>query len=280
MIGSIAYNTSPHKVWMPLSGDAATVFYEGSIVTTVKANADNTQDGLLLLGAAAGLSDTTADRPPFGIIQGFNTFPGNEAYSGGRNTMTAIASASLHAATTQYLSGMSEHTSAHDGTPKAEVALIDPTTYIKMPIFNAAWGTAITVGTVSAAGVSTTGAGFTTAAAFCDATTPVAGMGTVYCRKGANKGTYRVTSDTSTTTKTVYDYFRYDIAAGDTFVAVPFRLGHAFFQLDATSTFLDASANAATSYYTGDIVELNLSTPGEEYAIFKFNVLCFAAVRA
>ena len=276
MIGSIAYDTSPMRVWLPLSGDAATVFYEGSIVTSVKANYDFTQDGILLLGAAVGVNDTTADRPPLGIVTGFNTYPGNEAYSGGRQTMTAVASASLHAATTQYLSGMSEHTSAHDGTPKAQVALIGPSTYIKMPIYNAAWGTAITVGTVSTA--STTGAGFTSTAC-CDVA-GVAGLSTVYCRSGANKGTYRVTSDTSTTTKTVYDYFRYDIANGDTFVGVPFRLGSCKFQLDATSTFLDASATPATNHWSGDIVELNLSTAGEEYAIFKFNTLCFAAVRA
>jgi hypothetical protein len=276
MIGSIAYKENIFKKWMPLSGDAATVFYEGSLVTNVKANKDLTQDGILLLGAAVGAADTTAFKVPLGIIQGFNTYPGNESFSSGRQTMTAVASSSLHAATTQYLSGASSSTSMMDGTPKAEVALIDPSTYIKMPIFNAAFGTAVTVGTVSTA--STTGAGFTssTVADY----TPVAGLCTAYCRTGANKGTYRVTSDTSTTIKTVYDYFRYDIAVGDTFVSVPIRLGTCYLQLDATSTYIEASATPATNYYIVDVVELNLETAGEEYAIFKFQPDQFSMARA
>lgn len=278
MIGSIAYNTSPHKVWFPLSGDAATVFYEGSLVTNVKANKDFTQDGILLMGAAAGEADTTAFKVPLGIIQGFNTYPGNEAYSGGRLTMTAVAGSSLHAATTHYLSGVSEHSSGNDGTPKAEVALVCPSTFIKMPIFNAAFGTAITAGIVTTA--STTGAGFTCSAGLCDFSTPVSGLCSVYCRTGANRGTLRVTSDTSATVKTVTDYFRYDIALLDTFVAVPFRLGTCYIQLDATSTYIEASANPANSYYIVDIVELNLSTSGEEYAIFKFQPDQFSAKRA
>lgn len=277
MISSIAYNTSLHNVWMPLSGDAATVFYEGSIVTTVKANKDVTQDGLLLMGAAVGVADKTAFKVPFGLIQGFNTYPGNEAYSSGRLYATAVASASAHAATTQYIDGMSEHTApgSVDGRPHAKVAIICPSTYIKMPIFNAAFGTAITVGTVTTA--STTGAGFTssTVADY----TPVAGLCTTYCRTGANRGVYRVTSDTSATVKTVYDYFKYDIALGDTFVSVPLRLGTCYIQLDAASQYIEASASPATNYYIVDVVELNLSTAGEEYAIFKFQTNQFDLAR-
>jgi hypothetical protein len=277
MIGSIAYESSPHLVWAPLSGDAATVFYEGAIVSTVKANQDHTQDGLLLMGAAAGAGDLTATRNPFGIIQGFSDYPGNEIFTGGRHTMTAVASSSQHAATTKYLGGNTNHGSPNDGRPWAQVALINPSTYIKMPIFNGAFGTAITVGAVTAGGVSTTGAGFTSSAC-CDVA-GVAGLSTVYCRSGANRGVYRITSDTSTTVKTVYDYFRYDIAAGDTFVGVPMRLGTSYVQLDATSTYLEASATPASNYYEVNVVELNLETPGEEYAIFRFNTLQFYVIR-
>lgn len=277
MIGSIAYDSSPHKVWMPLSGDAATVFYEGSIVTTVKANKDLTQDGLLLAGAAVGAADTTAFKVPFGIITGFNTFPSNDtSFSGGRKTMTAVASSSIHNATTSYLGVNTNHGGHADGRPWAEVALIDACTYLKMPIFNAAWGTAITVGTVTTA--STTGAGFT-AGAFCDVT-PVAGLCTAYCRKGANKGVYRVTSDTSTTVKTFYDYTVYDIAVGDQWVSVPLRLGVSYINLDATATFIDAAGGTATNYYIVDVVDINLETAGEEYAIFKFQTNQFDMARA
>jgi hypothetical protein len=275
MIANIAYNTSPQMVWAPLSGDAATTFYKGSIVTTVKANKDLTQDGLLLMGAAVGAGDTTAFKVPFGIIQGFNTYPGNEASSTGRLYTTAVASSSIHAATTQYLGGISAH-SSRDGRPHALVALLDPTSYIKMPIFNAAFGTAITVGTVSTA--STTGAGFTssTVADY----TPVAGLATAYCRSGANKGMYRITSDTSTTVKTFYDYSQYDIAVGDTFVSVPLRLGTCYIQLDAASQYIEASASPATNYYIVDVVEINLETAGQEYAIFKFQPDQFSMARA
>jgi hypothetical protein len=270
MSGSIAYGT-PFATWVPLTGDSADVFREGMIITNVKANKDLTQDGFLPLGAAVGAADTTAFKVPFGLITGFNIFPGNETYDSVYKVQsaTSIASASLHGASAKYLGGMSEHTSANDQTVKAKVAVLDPCTYIKMPIFNAAYGTAITVGTVSAAGVSTTGAGFTTAAAFCDFT-PVAGLCTVYCRTGANKGTYRVTSDTDTSIKTVYDYFVHDIAAGDTFVSVPIRLGTCYMQLTAEACFINAAASPATNYYIVDVVEINLKEAGNEYAIFKF----------
>jgi hypothetical protein len=279
MNASIAYESSPFKKWVPLSGDAATVFYQGSIVTTVKANADVTQDGVLLMGAAVGVADTTAKRIPCGLILGFNTM--TETSSGGRAMCTAIASSSQHAATAQYMGGSNNIGIVRDGRPKAEIAVIDPCTYIKMPIWNATFGTAISVGTVTAAGVSTSGAGFTSSTV-SDCSTPVAGMGTVYCRKGANKGVSRVTSDTSQTVKTVYDYFLDDIAAGDQFVSVPFREGMSYVQLDATSTFIDASQNSATHYYIVDVVELNLATPGEEYAIFRFTSehFSFAYARA
>jgi len=276
MIGSIAYNNSPHLVWAPLSGDAATVFYEGSIVTNVKANKDLTNDGLLLMGAAVGAADTTAFKVPFGIIQGFNVYPGNETYSSGRLTMTAIASSSMHAATAKYLGGNTEHGIVDDGRPQAQVALIDPCTYLKMPIFNGAFGTAITVGTVSTA--STTGAGFTSTAC-CDVA-GVAGYSTVYCRTGNNRGAYRVTSDTSTTVKTVYDYFKYDVAIGDTFVGVPFRLGTCFLQLDATATYVEASATPATNYYAAFVAEINLAEAGNEYVIFRFTPDQFSFDRA
>ncbi len=281
MIGSIAYESSPFKRWIPLSGDAATVFYQGSIVTMVKANADITQDGVLLMGNAVGVADTTAKRMPYGLILGFNSFPGNETFSGGRQTCTAIASASQHAATAQYLGGSNNIGVIDDGRPKAEVAIIDPCTYIKMPIWNSTWGTAISVGTVTAAGASTTGAGFT-ASTTSDCSTPVAGLGTVYCRKGANKGVSRVSSDASQTVKTVFDYFKYDIAAGDQFVSVPLREGMSYIQIDATSTFIDASQNSATHYYIVDVVELNLATAGQEYAVFRFTSehFSFAYARA
>jgi hypothetical protein len=281
MGAELAYKTDPQLVWVPLTGDSADIFREGMIITNVKANKDLTQDGFLPLGTAVGAADTTAFKVPFGIITGFNTYPGNELYDSTYHAqyVTSIASVSIHAATAQYLGGQSEHTSYNDGQAKALVALLDPCSYIKMPIYNGAYGTAITVGTVSAAGVSTTGAGFATAAAFCDFT-PVAGLCTVYCRKGANMGTYRVTSDTDTSTKTVYDYFRYDIAAGDTFVSVPLRLGTCYLQLTAEACFVDASASPGTNYYIVDVVELNLREAGKEYCIFKFQPDQYSMARA
>lgn len=274
---SIAYNQAPHLVWMPLTGDSADIFREGMIVTNVKANKDLTQDGVLPLGAAVGVADTTAFKIPLGVIVGFNAYPGNEVYdSTYKGTqMTSIASASLHGATTSYLGGGSMHTSVADGTAKAQIALIDTCTYLKAPIYNAAYGTAPSVCTVSTA--STTGAGYTASA--CDFT-PVAGLCTTYCRTGANRGTYRVTSDTSTTVKTVYDYFRYDIAVGDTFVSVPLRLGTCYIQLDAEATYIEASASPATNYYIVDVVELSLEEAGKEYAIFKFQPDQFSFARA
>lgn len=277
MIGSIAYESSPFKRWMPLSGDAATVFYQGGIVTTTKANADLTQDGVLILGNGVGVGDLTALHVPYGLVLGFNAM--EPTFSGGRQTCTAIASSSQHGATAQYLGGSNNIGVIDDGRPKADVAIIDPSTYIKLPIWNATWGTAISVGTVTTAGASTTGAGFTSSTV-SDCSTPVAGLGTVYCRKGANKGASRITSDASQTVKTVYDYFKYDIAASDQFVSVPLREGTSYIQIDATGTFIDASQNSATNYYIVNVVEINLDTAGQEYAIFRFSPNQFDFYRA
>ena len=275
MIGSIAYNSSPLKIWMPLSGDAATVFYEGAIVTTVKGNSDLTQDGLLLSGAAAGAADTTAKKPPFGIITGFNTM--SPTYTSGRQTGTAVASASLYGSTAEYMSSWSNHSSPNEGRLHAEVAIIDPSTYVKMPIFVSAWGTALSVRKATAA----SSAGGAVVVDGNPNFTTVNGLQTCYCRKGGNAGCYRITSGAGdTTTWTAIDEWKNNIAIGDEFLTAPLRLGTSYLQLDATGTYIEGSASPATSYYTVTCVEINLQTAGEEYAIFRFNTTHFDFERA
>jgi hypothetical protein len=147
-----------------------------------------------------------------------------------------------------------------------KVALITPETVIRCPIYLTSFGTAPSVVTVSTAG--TTGMGYTVSSTV--GFTSVASMTTAYCRSGANKGVYRVTSDTSTTVKTTASPFPYGVAVGDTFVHVNFKpFGFTGLGLDALSLFVLADT-AAANCYPCNVVGLNLEKAGAEYVDFMF----------
>ena len=259
------------RYWFPVdSTDRSTweIAYEGQLVYSVS-------DGVANLGQASGASDTSGKKIPLGPIVGVNAAAPtyNSTYKG-----LQITQSDPHSPTAEFrLQGGSGLWPVNDPCAYVLVDVIGPQTVLKGRIFNATYGTAITVGTVSTA--STTGAGFTSTAC-CDVA-GIADLSTVYCRSGANRGIYRITSDTSTTVKTVTQYFPFDIAVGDTFVGVPMRpYGPSYVQTDAEATFFNSAATPATNYWHINVLKLDLSEAGNEYVIFTFGADHFTLNRA
>lgn len=261
------------RIWCPVDSAAGSpdTLYVGQIVEAAG-------DGVLPINAAAGISDTTGKAVPFGVIVGTNN----------RNPVfdATYLSQKITGADTQALQLAREYFGAEGqwgkGDPQAlvEVELIDPTTVLEGPLFKTAYGTPPAVLTV-ASGTDTDGLMTANATTGAWAVTPVADKCAIYCRSGANKGLTRITIDTSTTQPVVDTAFPYVVAIGDTFVRVPFRpIGCSFVQFDSESMYIDVEANPATNYYILDVLSLDLSTPGKETMLFRFNADQFCKVRA
>ena len=263
------HSGSPHSIWVPVdcAAGAFDTLYVGQLVKA-------TSDGVGPLGAASGVFDTTAEAIPFGVVIGTNKR--TPSYSA-TSLSESITSASPHANTTEFVLQEGAMFPKGDTTALVKVALIQPGTIIKGSIFASTIGTALTVGTVSTG--STTGAGFTTSA--INPATHVADLVTVYFRTGANKGIYRITTDASTTVKTVDHYFPYDIAIGDTVVGVPLRIGYSYGQTDSESIFINGAAAPANDHWGWNVLWLDLSVAGKECAYFQFGHIHFVgAARA
>jgi hypothetical protein len=152
------------------------------------------------------------------------------------------------------------------GGGEVDVTLAIPyDTLIRAPIYNGAWGTALTeqvATSASSTGVTITATG-DAIADFTDA------FGTIYCRSGANRGHYRVmTTTTSTTVNTVVVPFPYGIVVGDVFVAAGIRLGMSTMNLPSSADCIDGNL-VQTSYIPVYYHEINLEESGKEYAIFS-----------
>lgn len=250
------------RFWYPVTATNGSfdTLYIGQMVAS-------SADGVAPLGAAGAGNATASSLGIVGVVVGTNLK--SPTYV---STFSSeyITSKSPHANTTEYV--------LHSGSGKAVAGdlaayvLVDrvgPGTVLKAPIFNNAWGTAITVGTVTTG--SGSGAGFTCSAGLLDfAGTVVTLRNTVYCRTGANRGIYRVCDDTSLTVKTVDLYFPYDIATGDTFVGVQLRpVGLCVTTFDSESVYVNAYTDTGSNYYTIDVLALDLSVAGKEHVIFQ-----------
>lgn len=193
------------------------------------------------------------DQPIIGVVSGI--VDGSRAYS-----------ATYRGDGTTYTT--TQATVAANGPSEVQVALIVPgDTLIRGPIFNAAFGTAlteITVTTASSGGVTITGAN--------NAITDIADdFATAYCRKGANRGIYRIiTTSTSTTANTVTIPFPYAISAGDIFVVASCVLGMGGLDIPATANCIDGN-NDMDAYYPVFYTQIDLSVSGREWAEFYFH---------
>jgi hypothetical protein len=166
-----------------------------------------------------------------------------------------------------------------DPAPLVQVAVLDPSMYVEAPIFNGTYGTATTLLTVTTG--DTTGAGMTTNA---HERASVANLSTMYCRTGANAGIYRTVKSASTTTHTFDMHFPYAIAVGDTFVMANMVLGTSRVQINSTSGYigmcLDNGADASSSYFGIEVVDMDLKEAGKEKVTFRFSAAHFAGIRS
>lgn len=253
---------SPQTIWAPVDNADRSSWETLRVGQLVYCGSD----GVLNLGQASGIADLTGEKRPYGVVVGDNNYRPLHDTTYMTNYITAY---DPHSNTTETV-GVEGPTIKGDSAAYVQIAVIDPCTVLRGQIFNSTYGTAITAGTVTTG--STTGAGFTCSGGLSDASTPVADLGTVYCRTGANAGIYRVTTDTSATVKTVGMYFPRDVAIGDTFVNVQMRpWGESYVQTDAEAMFFDASANPATNYWIINVIRLDLSEAGREYVEFTFS---------
>ena len=251
-------------VWCPVDG--TDTLYHGQVVKSGG-------DGVLPMGAAGGIADTDNKGVPYGVVVGTSnkTPVYNSTY--GEYITAAHAQASQVARDWTGVEGMWSK-----GDPQAMVlvARINPLTKIKANFYYTDKGTAITECTVTTG--DTDGYGYT---ANATQFTPVADLATSYCRKGLNRGLYRISDDATTTARTFDRAFPYDIVIGDVFVSVPARpIGLSYVQFDTESTFIDAAVSPASNYYVVNTERLDLSEKGKEYIIFTFTGDHFSFVRA
>jgi hypothetical protein len=261
---------TPQCIWVPVDNANRSTYETLRIGQLVS----STSDGAVNLGQASGAADTSGKQIPFGVVVGTNRY--KSLYDTTYKT-EYITADDPHGNTTDYRMFASLNAPMGDNVAMVKVALITPETVLRGQIFNAVYGTAPTVTTVTTG--STTGAGYTAGAH--DYATPVADICTTYCRTGGNSGIYRVTTDTSATVKTVGMYFPNDIAIGDTFVSVPQRpWGTSFCQTDAEAMFIDCSVSPATNYWVIEVVKMDLSTSGNCHILFRFGMDHFCKARA
>ena len=273
---AFAVDQSPvNTLWMPLDATAASTLFSVGQLTKMDTGSFN---GLAPLAAASGVADTSQLQAIHSVVIGTNdaTATYNGTYGQYIQTTQTETMALQNARKCLGNSGMFM---AGDQQPLVKVALLNATTVLRGDIYNATVGTAPSVVTVTTG--SATGAGMTTGAIDF---TPVANMNTFYCRTGANAGLYRISKTTSTTVHTFDTCWPYPIAVGDTFVAVPMRVGTSYVQITSTASYIGMGFNCAstpaTNYFLINVLELRLRTAGMENVIFQFAPCHFDKVRA
>lgn len=251
-------NPQVFETWRHVDYSTAGVTaYVGQLVKT-------TGDGVGVIAVASGAPDASGDQNIDGVITGTNNLTALfDATYKAQYVTSVTAQASQVARECAFMQG---DVIGGEKAAMVKVAAITPDTILEAPLYNAAYGTAPTVLTVTTG--STTGAGFTSNATQF---TPVADLAIAYCRTGANAGLFRVTTDTSTTVCTSALYWPYDIAVGDTFIRVPIRKGWSYAYIDAAGMYIDASASPATNYFLINVLELvDFDKPGKERVRFRF----------
>jgi len=262
--------------------DGASTYYKGQILSYTAASKAQTAGTVLPLAVPAGAGDLTNFQVVAGIVTGFNLKTPNNIttlgsrkveYAGGAQT-TSASQLAVEKTGNEGMYGKG------DAQLLIQMTEILPTTVIRGPIFNAAYGTAPTL--LTNTGTDTTGGTTAFATNACDFTN-VALCGSIYCRTGSNMGIYRTSKDTSTTAPSVTVGFPYNVGIGDTFVRVPLKQGASTIYIGGPGMYIDCSKNpviAGSDLFGAIVYKLDLSTAGKEYAEFRFNPLHFLQWRA
>jgi len=261
---SIVHGT-PHLTWVGI--EPATTIYVGGLVAK-----DQTAggEGVIVLPDAAGVANVTNHDIPLLCI---GTNLKTPVYDSASLTeiITSPAAADAHDGSAAEYIG-TNNKAMGDPIPMVRVALIDPTTILRAPLYNAAVGVAPTLLTVSTG--DTDGLGCTTNASQC--TSIAENRTTFYFRTGANAGVRRLTDSASSTVHTWDVATRNDVAVGDTAVMVPVTdFGPATVMFDATTAaWIDASddaVTAGTNRWSVFVTHIDLSVAGQEYVEFRFD---------
>ena len=264
---------SSQLLWVAVS-ETAEVF-AGSLVQW-----DTDTAGVEVLGVASGAFDASNDSVIAGLVVGTSNevkvFEDGTTVGGtfrGQEITGVVSQANLLARTQIGNAGMYRK---GEKMALVQIAVLDATTRLRARVYNATYGTALTLLTVTTA--STDGGVANTYITNASDLASVANFSTIFCRSGANAGLYRVLSSTSTTTHLNDVGFPFTIAIDDTFVMVPQRQGYSRIQVDAQSTFINGAA--ITAYYGAFIDKMDLRVAGEESIEFRFPANHFGPVTA
>lgn len=239
--GNMRGTGSPVVRPMQVSGD----MYVGQMVRA-DLGTGGTGGAVLAMAASAAGPDVTSSI--LGICSGVRTSPTYDStYQGDKATYDTTQAAQV----------------ANDpvGPTIVDITMIQPGDMLKAPVCFTTVGTAPTVLTATAA--STDGLTVTTNSLAVATDDDYA---TVHCRTGGNRGQSRIVTTGAVGVQTVTIAFTYDIAIGDTFVAV--QLVEGACKWDIGSQMQSWLGNAAmTNYYDGYCHQLNLEEAGREWAI-------------
>ena len=261
MAFQIADNNYRGTAWYPI--DASGTLYHGQIV-------ESQGDGVAEIDVPSGAFDTSGNTNILGIVVGDNNMTPVYDSTYKVNKITGVASQANQLAR-EWTGAEGSMWPKGEPQPMVEVALIGPETKIVGPIKNAAIGTSPTLLTVTTASSD----GATSLVTNACEHTPVSDFSTIYCRTGANKGLYRITQDTSTVSPTNTMAFPKAVAVDDTLIRVPMRIGMSYIYIDSLAMYVDNSATPATNYFGVNVVDMNLSTAGEEKVWFYFSPVHF-----
>ena len=256
--------------------DGSSAYYVGQLVAFSAASAAATVGTVVPLAVPAGAADTTNLQVIAGVVVGINTRSPVYDATLKANSVTSVTTQAAQVARADVALNKGMY-AIGDPQVLVDVAMIDSNSLIEGPIFNAAYGTAPTLLTSTAADTT----GFTTAGTTnaCDFT-PVASVCSIYCRTGANAGLYRTTNDTSTTAPDTDVAFPYDVAIGDTFVRVPMKQGLSHIYISGPGMYVNCGQTPATHYFSVIVEKLDLSISGSEKALFRFASCHFDYARA
>ncbi len=168
----------------------------------------------------------------------------------------------------------------NEPTAMVEVALITPTTYLSGPLYNAAFGTAPTVQTITTR--QTDGMITPETWSNADASALTADESTIHMRTGLNKGLQRIGVNTSRTAPGVTHAFPWDNTTSDTGLQVPIReIGTAKVNMDSESMYINVAAiDYSSVYYVIEVIKLDLQVAYKERCVFRFGADQFALLRA
>ena len=256
---------SPYTIWVPL--DNGVTAYVGSLICFDTSDL-SALDGIVVREQADGTGNNSNYDLPYGVVIGTNEKTSIFDTSHKTDKITQGGATDPHDGATREYVGVEGPWSKGDGNAMVKVAIITPSTILRAPIYNDAVGTAPTELTTTTA--DTNGLSITTTAT--SDFTPVAGMNTIYCRKGANAGIYRRTYNTDTSIHTTYTAFPKDIDSGSVWVTVPVVIGPSYVRFgdNTVCSYINCSETPASHYDIIIVTRLDLREAGKEFAEFYF----------